>query len=295
LYTTGKERFFMKILMAAFLGLIQGIAEFLPISSSGHLNLLQALMQTGYQNQLLFNILLHMGTLLAVLVVFWRDWVAMLRHPIKNPTLLLLVIASLPALVVKVALGDQLDYLETHNGLLGVCFLLTGLLLMLTQWVSQRNQTRRLESDRVGVQNALAMGVMQAVGMLPGVSRSGSTLFGGVASRLDRETAAKFSFMMSMPAILASFLSEGYSAVKTGGLSQVGDVPSIVVGVTVAAISGFLAIRFMLRIITRISLNWFALYVALLGILVIFLQATGVMTDVSDTVASAARSLGALL
>ncbi len=285
----------MKILMAAFLGLIQGVAEFLPISSSGHLNLLQALMQTGYQNQLLFNILLHMGTLLAVVVVFWRDWVAMLRHPIKNPTLLLLVIASLPALIAKVALGDQLDYLETHNGLLGVCFLFTGFLLMLAQWISQRNQTRRLESDRVGVQNALAMGLMQAVGMLPGVSRSGSTLFGGVASRLDRETAAKFSFMMSMPAILASFLSEGYSAVKTGGLPQTGDMASIVVGVAVAAVSGFLAIRFMLRIITRISLNWFALYVALLGILVIFLQTTGVMTDVSDTVASAARSLGALL
>jgi undecaprenyl-diphosphatase len=285
----------MKILMAAFLGLIQGIAEFLPISSSGHLNLLQALMQTGYQNQLLFNILLHMGTLLAVVVVFWRDWVAMLRHPIKNPTLALLIIASLPALIVKIALGDQLDYLETHNGLLGVCFLFTGLLLMLAQWISQRNQTRRLESDRVGVQNALAMGLMQAVGMLPGVSRSGSTLFGGVASRLDRETAAKFSFMMSMPAILASFLSEGYSAVKTGGLFQTSDIASIAVGVAVAAVSGYLAIRFMLRVITRISLNWFALYVALLGILVIFLQTTGIMADAPEAIASVARSLGMLL
>ena len=287
----------MKVLLAAFLGLIQGLAEFLPISSSGHLNLFQALFQTGFENQLLFNILLHMGTLVAVLVVFWRDWIAMLRHPIKNPTLLLLIIASLPALFAKLLLGDQLDYLETHNGLLGVSFLLTGLLLMLTQWLATRNEQRQLVTDKVGIQHAITMGCMQVVGMLPGVSRSGSTIFGGVASRLDRESAAKFSFMMSMPAILASFLSEGYDAYKGGALSQAqsGDIISVVVGVVVAGLSGYLAIRFMLRIITKISLNWFALYVALLGILVIFLQATGVLADAPQAAATVARTVSGLL
>ena len=287
----------MKVLLAAFLGLIQGLAEFLPISSSGHLNLFQALFQTGFENQLLFNILLHMGTLVAVLVVFWRDWIAMLRHPIKNPTLLLLIIASLPALFAKLLLGDQLDYLETHNGLLGVSFLLTGLLLMLTQWLATRNEQRQLVTDKVGIQHAITMGCMQVVGMLPGVSRSGSTIFGGVASRLDRESAAKFSFMMSMPAILASFLSEGYDAYKAGALSQAqsGDIISVVVGVVVAGLSGYLAIRFMLKIITKISLNWFALYVALLGILVIFLQATGVLADAPQAAATVARTVSGLL
>ena len=287
----------MKVLLAAFLGLIQGLAEFLPISSSGHLNLFQALFQTGFENQLLFNILLHMGTLVAVLVVFWRDWIAMLRHPIKNPTLLLLIIASLPALFAKLLLGDQLDYLETHNGLLGVSFLLTGLLLMLTQWLATRNEQRQLVTDKVGIQHAITMGCMQVVGMLPGVSRSGSTIFGGVASRLDRESAAKFSFMMSMPAILASFLSEGYDAYKAGALSQAqsGDIISVVVGVVVAGLSGYLAIRFMLKIITKISLNWFALYVALLGILVIFLQATGILADAPQATATVARTLTGLL
>ena len=287
----------MKVLLAAFLGLIQGLAEFLPISSSGHLNLFQALFQTGFENQLLFNILLHMGTLVAVLVVFWRDWIAMLRHPVKNPTLLLLIIASLPALIAKLLLGDQLDYLETHNGLLGVSFLLTGLLLMLTQWLATRNEQRQLVTDKVGIQHAIAMGCMQVVGMLPGVSRSGSTIFGGVASRLDRESAAKFSFMMSMPAILASFLSEGYDAYKAGALSQAqsGDIISVVVGVVVAGLSGYLAIRFMLKIITKISLNWFALYVALLGILVIFLQATGVLADAPQAAATVARTVSGLL
>ncbi len=284
----------MSILQAAFLGLLQGLAEFLPISSSGHLNLFQALFQMDLSNQLLFNILLHMGTLLAVVVVFWRDWVAMLAHPIKNPTLMLLVVASLPALVAKVLFSDQLDYLETHNMLLGVCFLFTGLLLMLTQWLADRNGAKKRETGTVRVPHALAMGCMQAVGMLPGVSRSGSTIFGGIATRLDRETAAKFSFMMSMPAIVASFLSEGYHAVKQGALSQAGDWTAILVGMVVAAVSGYLAIRFMLRIITRISLNWFALYVAMLGIAVIVLQATGILADAPEAVAAAARSLSAL-
>ena len=131
--------------------------------------------------------------------------------------------------------------------------------------------------------------------MLPGVSRSGSTLFGGVASKLDRQTAAKFCFMMSMPAILASFLSEGYHAVKDGAFTISGELPAILVGMVVAGVSGYLAIRFMLRIITRVSLNWFALYVILLGITVLVLQATGVIADVPDTMQTAARVWSALL
>ena len=133
----------MNVIQAAFLGLVQGLAEFLPISSSGHLNLLQALFGINMEHQLLFNILLHVGTLTAVAVVFWKDWVEMILHPIKNRTLLLLVIASLPALAAKVIFDEPLDYVETHNDLLGVCFLLTGLMLLLTQWLSQRNAQRQ--------------------------------------------------------------------------------------------------------------------------------------------------------
>lgn len=264
-------------IQAALLGLVQGLAEFLPISSSGHLNLIQALFKLDLEHQLLFNILLHVGSLTAVVAVFWKDWLHMLLHPVKDKTLLLLVLASLPSLAAKVLLGDTLDALETNNDLLGVWFLLTGLLLMLAQWISVRNRQRHAETGDVGALHALAMGCMQAVGMLPGVSRSGSTLFGGIATHLTREAAARFSFMMSLPAILASFVSEGYSAVKAGALSQTMDWLPVILGMAVAAVSGYLAIRFMLRAISRISLNWFALYVILLGILVIALQATGVI------------------
>ena len=226
-------------------------------------------------------------------IVFWKDWVAMIAHPIKNHTLVLLFIASLPALAGKILFDKPLDYVETHNSLLGVCFLITALLLVLTQWLSRRNALRGVEKHRVGVGEALAMGCLQAVGMLPGVSRSGSTIFGGVAARLDRETAAKFSFMMSAPAIVGGLVSEGMD-VLTEGVSIGPDLPAILVGMAVAGVSGYLAVRFFLRLISRVSLNGFAIYVAVLGILVIILQAMGVITDAPAPVAEVAAAAKAV-
>ena len=129
--------------------------------------------------------------------------------------------------------------------------------------------------------------------MLPGVSRSGSTIFGGVAARLDRETAAKFSFMMSAPAIVGGLVSEGMDVLKEG--VNIGpDLPAILVGMAVAGVSGYLAIRFFLRLISRVSLNGFAIYVAVLGILVIILQAMGVITDAPAPVAEVAAAAKAV-
>ena len=284
----------MNMLTAAFLGLVQGLAEFLPISSSGHLNLFQALLGVNVANQLLFDILLHVGTLVAVAVVFWKDWVQMNAHPIKNKTLLLLFIASLPALAAKVVFGDLLDAVEGTNRFLGVFFLVTALLLVLTQWISRRNAARGVEKDQVGIVEALVMGCLQAVGMLPGVSRSGSTIFGGVAAKVNRETAAKFSFMMSAPAIVGSLLSVGKDAIQEG-VTFGSDLPAVLVGMVVAGVSGYLAIRFFMKVISKASLNGFALYMALLGIAVIVLQATGVLTDPAPAVSEAAALLKGLL
>ena len=276
----------MSLFEGAFLGLIQGLAEFLPVSSSGHLNLLQALFGVEVEHQLLFNILLHVATLAAVGIMFWRDWVDMILHPIKNRTLLLLFIASMPALAAKILFDKPLDYAETHNTFLGVCFLLTGVMLLLTQRFARRPAPGK---ETVGVKEALAMGCLQAVGMLPGVSRSGSTIFGGVAAGLNREKAAKFSFMMSAPAIVAGMLSEGMDAIQQG-VSFGNDLPAILLGMLVAFVSGYLAIRYFMKLISRVSLNGFAFYVIALGVLVIILQLTGVMTD-----APAAQALAAFL
>ncbi len=260
----------MNVLQAALLGLIQGLGEFLPISSSGHLLLGRMVMgftideSPAYK---MLDILLHIGTLIPVIIVFWKDWWAILRNPFKSKTLLLLFIASLPTLVVKVLFDDFIDAADT-GWFLGVSFLLTALFLMVADGVSSRKKDAE---DQPGFFHAIVMGCMQGIALLPGISRSGSTLAGGLLSGLNRKSAAKFSFMMSAPAIVGALLLEGKDAIEFGWYKDLPIVPTLV-GIAVAGVSGYLAIRFMLSLISRVSLNWFALYVAILGVLFLVLQ-----------------------
>ncbi len=262
----------MSIFEAAILGLVQGLGEFLPISSSGHLLLGRIFM--GFNDNTaaykMLDILLHVGTLIPVLIVFWKDWWAILKNPFRSKTLLLLFVASLPTLGVKVLFDDFLDAADT-GWFLGVSFLITGFVLLLSEVVSQR---KKATHEEPGFSHAVFMGVMQGLALLPGVSRSGSTLAGGLLSGLNRKSAAKFAFMMSAPAIVGSLLIEGYGAYKDGILQALEVMPTLV-GIAVAAVSGYAAIRFMLRLISRVSLNWFALYVAILGVTILVLQLIG--------------------
>ena len=265
----------MDAIQAAILGLVQGLGEFLPISSSGHLMLGRMVLGISVdQNSGVYHmldILLHVATLIPVLVVFWKDWWAILRNPFKSKTLLLLFIASLPTLVVKVLFDDFIDGAET-GWFLGVSFLLTAVFLLVAEHISARMKAR---TEQPTIPQAIAMGCMQGVALLPGVSRSGSTLAGGLLCGLERKSAAKFSFMMSAPAIVAALLLEGYDAYKADvfeGVDMGSFVLPAVVGMVVAGVVGYIAIRFMLNLISRVSLNWFALYVAILGLVFLILQ-----------------------
>ncbi len=263
----------MQTIFSALMGIIQGLSEFLPISSSGHLlwgEKLLALVGYDVVSSKGLLIMLHMGTLIAVAAVFWKDWLQMLLHPIKNKTLLLLFIASLPALFAMLLLGDFVD--STFTGwFLGPAFLITALFLYIAEKLSQKNQAT---SGEITTSRAVTMGIFQAIALLPGVSRSGSTLLGGIAGGLTRSMAAKFSFMMSAPAILGSFLVEAKDAIEADGLSTLFSF-DILVGMLFAAVSGFLAIRYMLKLIEKISLTRFSVYLIFIGILVIIFQLTG--------------------
>lgn len=264
----------MDSIFSAIMGIVQGLSEFLPISSSGHLIVAEKLLgMLGYQSNsrsMAFAVMLHLGTLIAVAAIFWKDWLDMLLHPIKNRTLLLLFVASLPALAAVLLLGDYLDgFFE--GWFLGFSFLVTAAFLVIIQWLDQRKT--KVGHYQVNMKNALIMGGFQAIALMPGVSRSGSTLLGGITSGLTRQTAAKFSFMMSAPAILGSFLMEGKDAIEAGGLSSLFGVNTLI-GMAFAAISGFLAIKYMLKLIQRISFYKFAIYVAFIGLLVIIFQLT---------------------
>ncbi len=263
----------MNVIEAALLGLLQGLGEFLPISSSGHLLLGRMLLGLTIDESpayKMLDILLHVGTLIPILIVFWKDWWAILKNPFKSKTLLLLFVASMPTLVVKFIFDDFIDGCDT-GWFLGVSFLMTAIFLLVAEYVSGRKQST---TDKPGFLHAIVMGCMQGVALLPGVSRSGSTLAGGLLSGLDRKSAAKFSFMMSAPAIAGALLLEGKDAIEEGWITELDLLPTLV-GVLVAAVVGYLSIRFMLKLITKVSLNWFALYVAILGVLFLALQLFG--------------------
>lgn len=263
----------MSIIEAALLGLLQGLGEFLPISSSGHLLLGRMVMGLTIDQSpayKILDILLHVGTLVPVLIVFWKDWWAILKNPFKSKMLLLLFIASIPTLLVKVIFDDFIDSCDT-GWFLGVSFLLTAVFLLVSEFVSSKRVQKK---DRPGFLHAIVMGCMQGIALLPGISRSGSTLAGGLLSGLDRKAAAKFSFMMSAPAIAGALLLEGKEAIESGWFADLALVPTIV-GVVVSCVTGYLAVRFMLKLITKVSLNWFALYVAILGVVILAMQLFG--------------------
>ena len=266
----------MSILESAFLGLLQGLAEFLPVSSSGHLLLARLFLgiQTDTPAMKMLDILLHVGTLIPVVVIFWKDWMAMLAHPVKNKTLLLLITASLPTLAIyllaKKLLPDYNGFAIFDSGwLLGVSFLLSAAFLLLFDL-----RGRSAGKKEIGFGTAAVMGLFQGVGMIPGVSRSGSTITGGVLTGTAKNAAARFSFMMSAPAILGSLLMEGKDALEEGYIHDIELVPTLV-GILVACAAGFLAIRLMLKIISRVPMGWFALYLAVIGIVYLLLQLTG--------------------
>jgi len=256
----------MDVFQAILLGLTQGLTEFLPVSSSGHLVLFQKIMgvDPGSASFMFFDTMLHLATLVAVVIVLRKDIMKIIRNPLGK-TMRLLVVASVPALILVIFFGD---FFETAfgGGFLGFSFLITGLLLVIAERLA--NPSRKLNAARYT--DALAMGVAQGIALLPGVSRSGATMSGGLMAGLDRETVARFSFLMSVVAILGSVVFQAKDIVQAG----IGTLPlvPILIGTVTAALSGILAVRFMLNFIRRHKLYGFAIYVFVLGALVVLDQ-----------------------
>lgn len=253
----------MTILQAIIMGLIQGLTEFLPVSSSGHLVLARLIMGIDTP-PLLFEVIVHVGTLVAVVVVLHKDILSILKNPLGK-LMRYLIIATIPAVIVTLLFSNFIE--EAFSGrLLGVGFIATAIILSLSEYFSSKQKRNRKFDDMHAV-DALTMGGMQAVALLPGISRSGSTIAGGMLRGLNRKLAARFAFLMSIPAILGSLVFEFKDLIEygTGGIG----VMPLIIGALVAAISGFFAVRFMLKLISEKKLYGFAIYVAVLGIFVI--------------------------
>ena len=257
----------MTVIQAIILGIVQGLTEFLPISSSGHLVLFQKLLKVEGE-VISFNIAVHLATLIAVFIVFRKDIFSILKNPFGKMTWLLAV-GTIPAVVFALLFKDLIDMLFNSGATLGFEFILTGLIMLYAE--RKKSGNKRLEGTTY--KDALIIGAAQAVAILPAVSRSGFTISGALFRGLDRSFAAKFSFLLSIPAILgaAVFDLKDILEVSGGGLGM--STLPMIAGTLAAAVSGYLAIKFMLRILQKGSLKIFSYYVFALAVFILIDQA----------------------
>lgn len=190
----------MDILQGIILGIVQGLTEFLPVSSSGHLILFKKLFGIDQEQfGLTFDIALHFATLIAVFVVFWPDIVAILKKPVQKLTGLL-IIATIPAVFVGLFLDDYIEEISQSGGFLGFAFLFTAALMFFSQKIPSKSKNL----DMMKYSDAAVIGLMQGVAVMPGISRSGSTTSAGLIMGVEKAASMRFAFLMSIPVILGS-------------------------------------------------------------------------------------------
>ncbi|MDR2167295.1 MAG: undecaprenyl-diphosphate phosphatase [Clostridiales bacterium] len=250
----------MTLLEAIILGIIQGLSEFLPISSSGHLalgHLLFGLEEEG----LFFTVVIHIGTLIPVVAVFWQDVWVLIKRPFQKMTYLLGV-ASLPIAVVGLFLRDVVGAAFVSLWALAAGFVVTGVVLLISDKLRKTTKT----SEEITYFDALFIGAAQAVAIFPGISRSGSTIAAALARGISREAAVKFAFLMSIPAILGALLIQIIDLVRDYSVAmQDINFLNLGAGMVAAMVSGYFAIKFMLAAVKKAKLRYFAYYVLLLA------------------------------
>ncbi len=251
----------MEIWQAIVLGAVQGFAEFLPISSSGHLILLQRWLGVT-EGGIFFDIMLHIGTLIPVFIVFFKDILGLFQKPFKK--MLFLIVATIPAGLTGVLLGDLVEgafYEGTLFSaiLLSVTFLLTAGELIFAEIFSKKTENKL----PLSLKSSVIMGLAQSVAIVPGLSRSGTVITGGTIAKLKNEENASFAFLMSIPVILGAAVISGYKVIKGGAVIE--PLP-IIFGVLTAAITGYIAIKGMLKLIKKANYKWFSLYLVIMAI-----------------------------
>jgi len=261
----------MTILYSIFLGIIQGLTEFLPVSSSGHLVFFQSLMGLK-EPPIFFDVMLHLGTLLAVVVYFWTDiWKiaqglgAVLKRKHKNlpqvKLFLLIILASIPTGLMGILFEDWFESFFSRPKLVGGMLLITGLVLWITRFAKKEGKPL----EQIGWFDAILIGIAQGAAIIPGISRSGATISTGLFCGLDRELSGKFSFLLSIPAILGATLLEFRKIDKASGLG------TVLIGTAVAFGVGILALTFLMKIIKMGRIFNFSYYCCGMGILMIIL------------------------
>ncbi len=258
---------------AAFvMGALQGVTEFLPVSSSAHLILLPWLFgwQDPLLNSLTFDVALHVGTLVAVVAYFWSDWMALLkavpqlaRPQQSQPAMMVwaVIIATIPAAIAGILFQDPIEAYLRSPLQIAVVLAVMGLVIA---FIDRRSASTR-ELTSLTWRDAVWIGLAQTLALMPGVSRSGATMSAGRALQLDRAAAARFSFLLSMPITLAAVVMKLTDLLAVSG----NDVVAVAIGIVTSALVGWLVIDLMLQWIRRIGFGWFAYYRIVMAVIVI--------------------------
>lgn len=253
----------MTLLQGVIMGVVQGLTEFLPVSSSGHLALARVLLGAGIAEDIGFEVVVHAGTLIAVLLYFRARIVTIIRESLSGEGegrrwLLYLIIGTIPAGIFGIALKDHAAGLFNNIKLVGITWLITALLL----FIAARFSREAVSAGRMGFWRAVAIGLAQAAAIIPGLSRSGSTIGVGLLSGVQRKSAVDFAFILSLPSVGGATIITipGWLEGSTSfGLTHI-------CGGIAAFISGYVAIAIMLKVVSSGKLGWFALYCAVLGL-----------------------------
>lgn len=264
--------------MAVLLGLVQGVAEFLPISSSGHLTLMQHFFSGVEEPDNLFNILLHFATLMAVCVVYWQDIVEMVTEffrglaslfggrgsretapPPARRLVMLVILGTLP-LALVLPIEDKVESLGNHPAFVACALIVTGFLLYFADRMAKGRRTERTAM----VRHALLVGLAQACATVPGLSRSGCTISAGMALGFDRKFAVRYSFLLSLPAVLGATLLKIVKAASEGGVDLT-MLPKYLVGMAVAGVVGYFSIKLVNLLADKGKFGKFAYYCWIVG------------------------------
>lgn len=261
-----------ELFKAIVLGIIQGLTEFLPISSSGHLVLARKFF--GLSDAGLFlDTMLHFGTLISILLIFWEDIISLFKKPFSR-LLKLLIIGTIPTAIIGLVFEDFFEEIAMTGRTIGWEFILTGLIL----WFADNYKSKGSKKvEQISYTDALIVGTLQGAAILPAISRSGLTIAGALFRKIDREEAARFSFLIAIPAIFGAVilqLVKLISGQEMLAITNIGYIP-IIVGTLTAAIAGYIAVRWMLKILKSGSLKVFSIYVWILGVTIIIIQFLG--------------------
>lgn len=266
----------MQVLQAILLGAVQGVSEFLPVSSSGHLRVVQEFFGIADEFGLAFDTMLHIATLLAVVVYFRTDILHMTRAFLSTDPACahdrrlawLVVIATIPTGIIGLSGGD---FFETADILyVGVAFLVTSAALTAADTLSRKSLHA---AEGLGLGRAVLVGIAQGIAIMPGISRAGATMAMGLGVGLDREQAARFSFLLSGPIILLAGVNQGIDVLSGGAV--IPGIAASVTGFVAAAVTGYAAIASLMAYLKRHSFAVFAVYTAVMGVSVLVWRLTG--------------------